>query len=82
MPTCEKCWADAGQAATGFAAIHVEYDRLCDERTEHHCTPEQQAGPWAVRCPTCQRRTLHQYVGVCMNPGCVDFNRVRILVRI
>lgn len=56
MPSCERCWADAG------GNIEI-YKYLLDERT---CTPEQQAGPDARRCPVCERNTVHQHAGVCM----------------
>jgi hypothetical protein len=34
---------------------------LLEERKEHPCTPEEQAGPEALECPVCHRKTLHQY---------------------
>jgi len=62
MPTCEKCWSDA----RGDLAM---YEKLLDTRLP--CTPEEQAGPDAKRCPACGRMTLHQHCGKCMNrcPG-------------
>ncbi len=68
MPSCEKCWADAG-----FRALHTgagqaeEYERL---RHAADCSPEEQAGSAAGTCGSCGRRTLHQYAGQCMNPLC------------
>ena len=56
MVSCEKCWRDAGGNPD-------EYHRLLAERD---CTPEQQAGPEAKKCPECGRIALHQHVGDCM----------------
>lgn len=50
MSACEKCWADAFSVE--------EYEELIRSR---RCTPEEQAGPGAGRCPRCGRMTLHQY---------------------
>ena len=60
MASCEKCWTDA-------RGIPEEYMRLVKART---CTPEEQAGPDAKYCIGCGRRTIHQWAGVCMVPGC------------
>lgn len=51
MSACEKCWADAG----GQPARYRELLLL------RACTPQEQAGPGATKCPVCQRMTLHQY---------------------
>lgn len=53
MSACEKCWADSSNGA--------DYTRLLNERKDHPCTPEEQAGPAAAQCPTCKRMTLHQH---------------------
>ena len=67
MPSCERCWSDAG----GDADLYAE---LLIERRDDPCSPEDQAGPGAGVCPDCGRRTVHQYVaGFCMN--CQDFAR-------
>ena len=58
MPSCEKCWRESG----GDPAL---YEKLLDTRPP--CTPEEQAGPDAKRCPVCGRKTLHQQCGECMN---------------
>ena len=63
MPSCEKCWRDAHAAGD----VVEEYNRLLKSRV---CTPEQQAGDAAERCPTCHRLTLHQWTRECMNPDC------------
>ena len=55
MSTCEKCWRDAG--LTG------DYWSLLNERNKNPCTPEEQAGPDAGKCPECGRMTLHQLTG-------------------
>jgi hypothetical protein len=59
MSACEKCWHDAH--VNPFASVADEYERLMNERREHPCTPEEQAGPDATQCPTCGRMTLHQH---------------------
>lgn len=56
MSACEKCWADAYQGGSGSQA--ERYQELVRER---NCTPEQQAGQDAGECPTCKRKTLHQF---------------------
>lgn len=56
MSACEKCWTDSRR-------MDMSYGDLLDERKEHVCTPEQQAGPDATECPECHRLTLHQHTG-------------------
>jgi len=58
MAACEKCWRDAG-------GNPYEYERLLVLRKGNACTPEEQAGDDATNCPTCKRRTVHQYAHVC-----------------
>ena len=62
MAACEKCWRDAGGNPS-------EYERLLVLRKGNNCTPEQQAGDDAADCPTCKRKTIHQYAHVCMICG-------------
>ena len=64
MPSCEKCWTDAGGNPD-------RYSRLIKEREDTPCTPEEQAGEYADVCPKCKRKTIHQYVKKCTNPFCV-----------
>lgn len=64
MSACEKCWRDAHRGPQFDVAD--EYRRLIEERRDHPCTPEEQAGPDATECPTCHRRTLHQITRECM----------------
>jgi hypothetical protein len=64
MSSCEKCWQDS--AGDDHAARYAE---LIESRKDRPCTPEEQAGPDAKRCPRCERMTLHQYAGECM-AGC------------
>ena len=60
MPSCEKCWRDAGGRAD-------EYSRLVKERQDNPCSPEEQAGGEDAReCPECGRKTLHAYCNACM----------------
>lgn len=59
MSACEKCWRDAHRGPQ--FSVAEEYARLMEERRDHPCTPEQQAGPDADQCPLCGRMTLHQY---------------------
>jgi hypothetical protein len=60
MPSCEKCWKDAGGNPD-------RYTKLVRERK---CTPEEQAGDDAGNCNSCGRRTMHQHCHICMNPSC------------
>jgi len=66
MPSCEKCWEDAGKDP--YKDKVEEYHRLIRERdaSENVCTPEQQAGRDAGVCPRCNRRALHQWTNECM----------------
>jgi hypothetical protein len=57
MSSCEKCWADAQGP---YGDVSEKYQRLVRER---NCTPEEQAGPDAEKCPACGRMTLHQHTG-------------------
>lgn len=62
MAACERCWADSRIAHDSIARYH-------ELLIERKCTPEQQAGPLAALCETCQRHTRHQHCGVCMACG-------------
>ena len=64
MASCEKCWKDA----KGDPILYIELI------TKRECTPEEQAGEEAKVCPKCFRKTIHQYVGKCMFPECVQVN--------
>lgn len=72
MSSCEKCWSDAQftSSYTRQYSVAEEYQRLMAERADHSCTPEEQAGPEAKKCPTCGRMVLHQHTGECM-AGCL-----------
>jgi len=59
MAACEKCWALSRGSP----------DRYEELLTERMCSPEEQAGPDAGLCEDCERRTVHQYAGVCMLCG-------------
>lgn len=71
VSSCEKCWRDACRAAGPFGDVAAEYRRLLQERTgPATCTPEEQAGPDALWCYECHRRTFHQHTRICMvNPA-------------
>ncbi|KKL23902.1 hypothetical protein LCGC14_2420720 [marine sediment metagenome] len=56
MSSCERCWSES--------RMYSNYSELI-KRTPS-CTPEEQAGPGAIVCPQCQRKTVHQYTGECM----------------
>ena len=58
MSACEKCWADAGGNADAYGQLLLVRWNL-----HQVCTPEQQAGPDARKCPRCGRKTLHQHTG-------------------
>jgi hypothetical protein len=68
MSSCEKCWSDAHRGPQVDTV--EEYHRLIEERREHPCTPEEQAGPDALLCSACGRLTLHQWTRQCMVIGC------------
>ena len=60
MASCEKCWEDSHGSVDSYLRLVRTRD----------CTPEQQAGRWALNCSSCGRKTIHQYAGVCVNPDC------------
>lgn len=62
MAACEKCWSEAGGDAEAFRALVSHRNRIGAA-----CSPEEQAGPDAAQCTNCERKTVHQYAGVCMN---------------
>lgn len=65
MPTCEKCWRDAGGNPDRYRELLKERD----DRGEK-CTPEEQAGGEdAELCPSCGRKALHLWCNVCMACG-------------
>ncbi len=66
MATCEKCWNDAHAGGD----VAARYSELIHERHQKPCTPEDQAGIQAEICPSCKKKSIHQYVGVCMNFLC------------
>lgn len=60
MPSCEKCWNDAGS----------DLERYYELLDGSECTAEEQAGDYASRCPLCRSNTVHVHAKVCMTPGC------------
>jgi len=71
MPGCEKCWGDAYlRMKCNPSKSQAEYYRdLLNERKDNPCTPEQQAGMDAMKCPKCERITIHPIIEECMNCG-------------
>jgi len=72
MPSCEKCWKDAGYIAhSKMTSKAEEYYKLVEQRDRdgETCSPEEQAGTEATICPVCERKTVHQYAKVCMACG-------------
>lgn len=63
MSTCERCWSAAYVAEQSGEGHYDAYRRLLKTSK---CTPEEQAGPDAARCPDCNRMTAHQHTGECM----------------
>lgn len=59
MSSCEKCWHDA-------QAVNLPYSVVVMQRRLDPCSPEEQAGAQAGKCPTCERMTLHQHTDECM----------------
>lgn len=80
MSACEKCWRDAHRGPD--YSVADEYARLMNERKDHPCTFEDQAGPDAGECPTCHRMTLHQLTREPMC-GCnaTDYFKSRVTLR-
>lgn len=74
MFCCEKCWGEAyGMAIDDPMKTQTEcYRYLINSRKEKPCTPEEVAGECAGICPKCNRKTVHQHVKVCVNPGCAN----------
>ena len=66
MAACEKCWRDSRAAGN--------YREVLESRKDHPCTPEEQAGPDASKCPLCERMVIHQFTGGCM-AGCKQDER-------
>jgi len=64
MSSCEKCWSDSGGSPE-------RYHELVLERAKNPCTPEEQAGEDADYCDGCDRKTVHQHTGQCVNNECV-----------
>lgn len=62
---CQKCLDDARPGSP--EGLVLRYRRLISERFANPCSPEEQAGEHADRCPVCGRMTLHPYAGICMN---------------
>ncbi len=60
MASCEKCWKDSGG----------DPDKYRELLKSRYCTPEEQAGIYASVCPTCNRKTIHQYARICTNLSC------------
>ena len=68
MAACEKCWKDAYTLSRikGISQASC-YQELLAKRADNPCTPEQQAGEDALVCPSCGRKTIHQYANYCTN---------------
>lgn len=71
MASCEKCWSDSYMRIHGdpMKSQTEHYHELLKERKEKPCTREQQAGEDAEVCPTCDRKTVHQYAKTCVICG-------------
>lgn len=63
MGSCEKCWRDAGGDPDRYSQLIVERNRVGQPPL---CTPEDQAGPDAGKCPVCGRMTVHQWTSARM----------------
>jgi hypothetical protein len=64
MPSCEKCWGDA--YTRSVMSGQEQADIYAELLLVRNCTPEEQAGDEATRCPTCKRMTIHAVTGECM----------------
>ena len=71
MASCEKCWSDAYMRTLSdpMKSQAEHYHNLIIERKDHPCTPEQQAGINAKKCPECGRLAVHEICHICMNCG-------------
>jgi len=71
MASCEKCWGDAYMRwhDNPMKDQAEHYHDLLKERKDNQCTPEQQAGRDAEKCPKCNRIAIHEICNVCMNCG-------------
>jgi len=71
MASCEKCWGDAyfRSIANPMKSQAEHYGELIEERAENPCTPEEQGGECATKCPACKRIAVHQYAKVCCACG-------------
>ncbi len=67
MATCERCWERARARAAETGEDQVEAYRELVSRSD--CTPEQQAGREATRCPKCDTKTVHQHTKQCIACG-------------
>ena len=67
MASFEKFWNDSSGHYRSNAYSNLVAER---EATECICTPEQQAGADADTCMACNRKTMHIFCGVRMNPDC------------
>lgn len=68
MASCEKCWDDSYLIArSDFISQTEAYNILLKERESDPCSPEDQAGIDATKCPKCKRMTCHQHTKRCMN---------------
>ena len=65
MPSCEKCWEDAG-------GNYEKYTQLIEERKDDPCSFEEQAGREAAICEKCNRKTVHQHAKVCIACGFIS----------
>ncbi len=74
MASCEKCWSDSYMRidTDPMKSQTEHYHELIEERKEHPCTPEQQAGEDAKECIICKRKTIHQYAKRCTKCGYTD----------
>lgn len=74
MASCEKCWSDAYMMkySDPMKGQTEHYQDLIEERKDNPCTPEQQAGEDAKKCPECGGITIHQYAKLCMSCGAIE----------
>ena len=70
MASCEKCWNDSYYGTPGDQGNR--YIKLVRSR---NCTPEEQAGDGKI-CPSCNRKTIHMYAKICMNPACIKYGEI------
>lgn len=70
--TCDRCDSELqdGCCKNNRCPYYDPASIFAAIRSDHPCTPEEQAGPDAIICGECKRMTIHQHTGECMACKC------------